>query len=228
MEGLAKGVFMILGSELGDKTFFIAALMAMRHPRRLVLAGALGALWMMTMLSAFVGWLAPNLIPHTWTHVGATLLFFVFGIRSLWDGFMEEGGMAKELQEVEKQLGGEGDKKEEGNGKEGKKKKDPKDEKKRRQFLTRFISPILLETFSLTFFGEWGDKSQIATVTLAAEESALGVTIGGMIGHAVCTGLAVMGGKAFAARISEKTVTLFGGLLFCLFGLQSLLSGPEK
>ena len=38
-----------------NKTFFIAALMAMRNSRLAVLAGALAALWIMTALSAFIG-----------------------------------------------------------------------------------------------------------------------------------------------------------------------------
>eukprot|EP00976_Prorocentrum_cordatum_P096415 1190558-Prorocentrum_minimum.AAC.3 len=39
----------VLVSELGDETFIIAAIMAMRHPRAIVLAGALSALWIMTV-----------------------------------------------------------------------------------------------------------------------------------------------------------------------------------
>lgn len=38
-------------SELGDKTFFIAAIMAMRYNRLTVLAGAMLALGLMTCLS---------------------------------------------------------------------------------------------------------------------------------------------------------------------------------
>lgn len=41
----------IIVSELGDKTFFIAAIMAMRHPRVTVFAGAIAALAAMTVLS---------------------------------------------------------------------------------------------------------------------------------------------------------------------------------
>jgi hypothetical protein len=36
LEGLVKSGTMILISEIGDKTFFIAAIMAMRHPRSTV------------------------------------------------------------------------------------------------------------------------------------------------------------------------------------------------
>lgn len=41
----------ILVSELGDKTFFIAAIMAMRHSRLIVFLGAISALALMTILS---------------------------------------------------------------------------------------------------------------------------------------------------------------------------------
>lgn len=44
----------ILVSELGDKTFFIAAIMAMRHARLIVFAGAISALALMTILSGNV------------------------------------------------------------------------------------------------------------------------------------------------------------------------------
>jgi len=45
----------IIVSELGDKTFFIAAIMAMRHARATIFAGAMGALTLMHVMSAFFG-----------------------------------------------------------------------------------------------------------------------------------------------------------------------------
>lgn len=46
----------IVVSELGDKTFFIAAIMAMRHPRLIVFTGAITALALMTVLSGNNTW----------------------------------------------------------------------------------------------------------------------------------------------------------------------------
>ncbi len=51
LHGFVASLSVILVSELGDKTFFIAAIMAMRHSRLTVLIGALGALVFMTILS---------------------------------------------------------------------------------------------------------------------------------------------------------------------------------
>ena len=55
----------------------------------------------------------------------------------------------------------------------------------------------------------------------------LGVTLGGVVGHSLCTGLAVIGGRLLASRISERTVAWVGGLLFLAFAVHSLYVGPE-
>ncbi|AQK52469.1 GDT1-like protein 4 [Zea mays] len=210
--GFTKSLAMTVLSEVGDKTFFAAAILAMRHPRKLVLAGCLTALIVMTALSASLGWVAPNLISRKWTHHVTTLLFFVFGIWSLWEGFKEDGycssvalqltfcamcfglfviDLAKrcnchfrdseELAEVEAEL----DAVFKSNKGESKTKTKANDDTKKQQrpFLMQFFSPIFIKAFSITFFGEWGDKSQ---------------------------------------------VELSSGVLFLLFGIMSLLSGPGE
>ena len=40
----------------------------------------------------------------------------------------------------------------------------------RRNFLYVIFSAVFLEAFVLTFLAEWGDRSQIATIILAARE----------------------------------------------------------
>ncbi|KAH1031222.1 hypothetical protein J1N35_043396 [Gossypium stocksii] len=225
VQGFSKSLAMTVLSEIGDKTFFAAAILAMRHPRKLVLLGCLAALIVMTILSAVVGWAAPNLISRKWTHHITTVLFFGFGLWSLWDGFMEDGE-AEELAEVEAKL--DADWKANPGTVKGGNKTDDDSKKERRPFLTQFFSPIFLKAFSITFFGEWGDKSQLATIGLAADENPFGVVLGGILGQALCTTAAVLGGKSLACQISEKIVALSGGILFIVFGIQSLLSTVES
>ena len=89
----------------------------------------------------------------------------------------------------------------------------------------RICTPIFLEAFVLTFLAEWGDRSQITTIALAAHKDPFGVTAGGILGHAFCTGLAVMGGRIIALKISQRLVAVAGGLLFFVFAFSALVYG---
>jgi len=51
VHAFVASISVIIVSELGDKTFFIAAIMAMRHPRFVVFVGAILALIVMTLIS---------------------------------------------------------------------------------------------------------------------------------------------------------------------------------
>ena len=51
-------------SEVGDKTFFIAAILAMTNNKMVVFLGALSALYLMTILSALLGWVVTTFIPR--------------------------------------------------------------------------------------------------------------------------------------------------------------------
>ena len=85
---------------------------------------------------------------------------------------------------------------------------------------------VMAQAFSYTFFAEWGDRSQLATIGLAASANPVGVTLGGIAGHAICTGAAVVGGRHLAAHINEATVQVVGGALFLLFGVHAAWAGP--
>lgn len=222
LEGFLKSWGMILASEIGDKTFFIAAIMAMKHPRLTVYTGAIAALSAMTVLSAVMGWAAPNLISKKYTHWAAVALFFFFGARSLYDAITGEEGES-ELEEVEREIQAKeadfptSNQPDNGDGKA----KPRKGEGMASRLVKGLFSPVLIEAFVLTFLAEWGDRSQIATIGLAASIDMVGVTLGGILGHSICTGVAVLGGRQMAAHIREKTVAIIGGLLFIAFGIHA-------
>ena len=66
------------------------------------------------------------------------------------------------------------------------------------------LSPAWVQTFIMTFLGEWGDRSQIATIAMAAGQDYWWVTGGAVSGHAICTAAAVIGGRAIAGRVSLR------------------------
>jgi putative Ca2+/H+ antiporter (TMEM165/GDT1 family) len=86
---------------------------------------------------------------------------------------------------------------------------------------------VFTQALTLTFLAEWGDRSQIATIALAASKNIVGVILGGLLGHAFCTGVAVIGGRLLAAKISEKAVATIGGILFLVFAFHSFITGSD-
>ena len=86
LHGFIATLSVIIVSELGDKTFFIAAIMAMKHPRWTVFVGAMAALALMHVMSAFFGY-AITIIPRTFTYYLSSFLFAVFGIKMLREGW---------------------------------------------------------------------------------------------------------------------------------------------
>lgn len=235
---------MILVSEIGDKTFLIAALMAMRHPRLLVFTAAFSALIAMTILSAVLGHAVPTLLPKRFTTFAAALLFFVFGTRMLREGLAmpKDSGVGEEMAEVEAELE---EKEHEASRnahrrrssvspyalESGRSRKEshlhrshPSPSSSRgsspsasRQnpvagltnLLSLVLSPAWVQTFIMTFLGEWGDRSQIATIAMAAGQDYWWVTLGAITGHACCTGVAVLGGRALAGRVSMRMGKFF-------------------
>lgn len=260
--GFAVAFLMVLFSELGDKTFLIAAIMAMRHSRTVVFLAALAALSVMTVVSVAFGLLLPTLLPRLYTLWAASLLFLLFGVKMLFEGVrMSPARIVDEYDEVSLQI------------------EHCEDDSRRhapasprslesgvpcgpaaaatdpaRKWCSAFrsgclgqrgveaalplsCSPVLLQTFSLTFLAEWGDRSQLATIALAAAQNVYGVAAGAIVGHAVCTALAVVTGRLLAGLVSVKTgplppppsapncptVTIVGGFSFILFALLAIL-----
>jgi Ca2+/H+ antiporter, TMEM165/GDT1 family len=262
MHSLLLSFTMIIVSEIGDKTFLVACLMAMRHPRMLVFTSAFSALVTMTVLSALLGHAVPTLIPKSITNFAASALFLVFGVKMLLEArkMSPDEGVSEEMKEVEMELeekehqqarrmsrrhssitpyvleSGRGGGIRQSTGRLPSPPDSPSSNSSRevspsrRKFLSNtfaginnlfslLLSPAWVQTFVMTFLGEWGDRSQIATIAMAAGQDYWWVTAGALVGHACCTAAAVVGGRAIAGRVSLKVVTMGGAIAFLVFGL---------
>ncbi|XP_017064823.2 uncharacterized protein LOC108103734 isoform X1 [Drosophila eugracilis] len=409
IDAFTASISIILLTELGDKTFFIAAIMAMRHPRLIVFGGAIAALALMTVLSCVFG-MAANFIPKIYTYYISTALFLIFGLKMLYDGYkMKPTDAQEELEEVQTDLRKREDelmrkasrKYEDSDAKRKNSNSDKEDaseqalihgrnsvstgattvgdadmqhrQRKQRNHLnnnnskqnscdktgnddedrdqhesevflkeggriveqlkmktyhsspahsaassnqteqtnsiaastttvdvqqaghptdpslggaselraplagydsmnslngslngdspptngsikarldrdvnaalvndaesgrrrpqkrsaTYFTMRILAQAFTMTFLAEWGDRSQLTTILLAANKDVFGVISGGIIGHCICTGLAVIGGRIVASKISVRTVTIVGGIVFIGFAIYAVAIPPK-
>ncbi|KAF2747926.1 UPF0016-domain-containing protein [Sporormia fimetaria CBS 119925] len=258
---------MIIFSEIGDKTFLVAALMAMRHPRLVVFSAAFSALIAMTVLSAILGHAVPTLIPERFTHFAAAVLFAIFGVKLLREGLAMDPneGVGEEMREVEAELeekehlartgssarrkssispyilesGRAADRRSRSNSRLPAPARSPSSSPDRtpspggnglstvmagmNNLFSLLLSPAWVQTFVMTFLGEWGDRSQIATIAMAAGSDYWWVTGGAVVGHGCCTAGAVLGGRAIAGRVSMRVVTLGGAIAFLVFAVVYLL-----
>ncbi|XP_045625676.1 putative divalent cation/proton antiporter TMEM165 isoform X11 [Procambarus clarkii] len=236
MNAFVSSLSMIVVTELGDKTFFIAAIMAMNHPRVAVFAGAMFALTFMHILSSLFGYVI-TWIPRIYTFYASSALFAIFGLKMLRDGWkMKPDEGQEELEEVQSDLRRREDNftREVDDGLSGSRRSVRSAEEGtagtrrlgRKHQIIVALSRVFFQAFTMTFLAEWGDRSQIATVVMAAREDVYGVIIGGLLGHFLCTGLAVVGGRMIASRISVRTVTIIGGIIFLIFAVSALIMGP--
>ncbi|XP_010210608.1 PREDICTED: transmembrane protein 165 [Tinamus guttatus] len=226
IHAFVAAISVIIVSELGDKTFFIAAIMAMRYNRLTVLAGAMLALGLMTCLSVLFGY-ATTVIPRVYTYYVSTALFAIFGIRMLREGLkMSPDEGQEELEEVQAEI----------------KKKD--EEVSQISNDIKICAVAAKVSVIIAFQTDWSTFKNIylvclddisnlmfffvSTIVLAAREDPYGVAVGGTVGHCLCTGLAVIGGRMIAQKISVRTVTIIGGIVFLAFAFSALFISPDS
>ncbi|WP_420813867.1 TMEM165/GDT1 family protein [Phytoactinopolyspora endophytica] len=75
------------------------------------------------------------------------------------------------------------------------------------------------------FLAELGDKTMLATVTLATQHDWVGVWIGSTIGMVAADALAIVVGRLLSQRLPERTVAIGAAILFALFGAVLLVEG---
>lgn len=76
---------------------------------------------------------------------------------------------------------------------------------------------------SAFFLAELGDKTMLATITLAADNDWLGVWIGSTLGMVVADGLAIIVGAVAGKHLPERVIQIGAAALFLLFGVFMLL-----
>jgi len=211
----------------------------------------------MSILSAAMGHVLPTLIPKRWTQLAAGVLFIVFGAKLFHEGMGMSSGNEKvleEMREAEEEINedvaehdatgqatanGEVIPLEEieagggpvSNGEAPEWPRYPSSLKGAldgiRNLCSFLLGPVFVQVFVLTFLGEWGDRSQIATIMLAAAHNVWLIAFGTIVGHTFCTALAVIAGRYISTKISAKHVTLGGATLFLCFGLIYLYESSQ-
>lgn len=191
-------------AELGDKTFFMALILAVRHRARWVFIGSFAALTAVTLISLALGYGLRELLPQSLVPWLAALLFLSFGIKLLIDAQgMAANAATEEKEEAEQAI----------NTAESSK-----------AFNTAWA--VIWEAFVLVFIAELGDRTQFTTIFMATAPAQVfsfgGLLAGTLLGHALVTWLAVGAGKWIGQWVNERLLYRLSGGLFLVFGLAAL------
>lgn len=191
-------------AELGDKTFFMALILAVRHRARWVFIGSFAALTAVTLISLALGYGLRELLPQSLVPWLAAVLFLSFGIKLLIDAQgMAANAATEEKAEAEQVI----------NTAESSK-----------AFNTAWA--VIWEAFVLVFIAELGDRTQFTTIFMATAPAQVfsfgGLLAGTLLGHALVTWLAVGAGKWIGQWVNERLLYRLSGGLFLVFGLAAL------
>jgi putative Ca2+/H+ antiporter (TMEM165/GDT1 family) len=83
---------------------------------------------------------------------------------------------------------------------------------------------IVLSVATAMFLAELGDKTMLATATLAAQGSPLHTWVGATVGIILSGTLGVLVGRVFGARLPDRVTRLGSASLFALFGAVLLVA----
>jgi Ca2+/H+ antiporter, TMEM165/GDT1 family len=75
------------------------------------------------------------------------------------------------------------------------------------------------------FLAELGDKTMLATITLATNHGALGTWAGSTIGMVAADALAIVVGQQLGARIPARAIRIGAALAFVAFGVVLIVDG---
>jgi putative Ca2+/H+ antiporter (TMEM165/GDT1 family) len=75
------------------------------------------------------------------------------------------------------------------------------------------------------FLAELGDKTMLATITLATQEGWLGTWIGSTVGMVAADALAIVVGAVLGKKLPERVIKYGAAALFAIFGLLLIADG---
>ena len=209
---LIQSFLVIFLSEIADRTFILVLIYSLKmHWLPLIITSML-AMAFMNLLAIVAGYTVILLIPRSlidWIGFGC---FLAFGIFSVYEGItMESKTIHEEYQEEMTEQGKNYQlaNDEENNNNEAKNEKS--------------MWALCAELFGFLCLSELGDKSEISTVTIAAVYNLYAVLIGTMVAYFACILIATFLGLVIGKFLTEKMMTIIGGILFICFAIQILI-----
>lgn len=196
MGSLLAALGLVFFAELGDKTQLVAMGFGARHRLAPVLLGVTIAFAACNLLAVVVGGALGAALPTRAIGLAGGVLFLGFAAWTLRSSGAAE--VAEDEDEAEQLVAD-----------------------VERGAATR---GVVVSVAVAMFVAELGDKTQLATATLAAQGDPVLVWIGATVGIIMSAALGVLVGRFFGARLPEHVVRIGSAALFAAFGVVLLVT----
>ena len=213
-------------AELGDKTQLVALGFGARYRLTTVLAGVAAGYMASMLLSVVIGGLLGAALPTDAISIGGGVLFVVFAILSLRavrdaspgadvhaDGSFDapaDGRSGVRADDGGVLVGVEGS---------------DVDRSERHGAVRTRNTRVIASIAVAMFVAELGDKTMLATATLAAQGSPVLVWFGATNGIMLAGTVGVVIGRLLGDRLPERVILVGSSLLFLAFGIALIVSG---
>jgi putative Ca2+/H+ antiporter (TMEM165/GDT1 family) len=214
MAALSQSFFVVGVAELFDKTWFVALIYAISLGRTVAFIGSYVALLLHTAIAAALGLGFSQLFKVSTLHFITTTVFAIFAVLYTFEWFRadpEADALAERADEARDELG-----------------EDDvvvlsKTSGKRSEALSNMLA---WQCFVAVFIAEWGDRTQIAMITLHASLPLLPVIIGSAAAFFLLTLSAVIVATLLdGMKLSERVVLGMSASSFVVFALLAFRDG---
>lgn len=192
-----KAFLFVLLAEMGDKSQLLSVAFASKYKVKDVLIGITSAIVLLNALAVLFGSYLSSAIPINYIQIIAAVLFLIFGF---WTIFSKDD---KDDEVVSKE--------------------DKSDKAKGANKKSRKYEPII--TVASTFFvGEFGDKTQLMAITMAAQyKSPMPVFLGAVLGMLIADGIGVVGGTLLFKHMPKNVIKWIAAVIFITSGILTLI-----
>ena len=197
MAGFTTAFATVAVAGIGDKSFLTALVLAARHKARWVFTGSFLALTTGAALWIGLGaWMQTHISMEIIKLVSG-VTFLGFGIKAYVDAYISHSDQPGEI--AHSPIPEEG--------------------------ITLSANAVIRGSFTTTFLAEFGDRTQLALLGLAAgpDISAESIFTGAVAANILLAIGAVTSGKCLSRRICQKRIALVSGTLFIALGVKILM-----
>ena len=241
LSSIAYSFSFVFVTDLTDKSVFLIILLTQKIPTLILFIISLFSVLLMNYLSILVGCYITKLISLVYLEIIACILFITFGILSIIESQKKENQVKDLMEKTKKELNySENDDYQlmsediETNYESNSELKYSSmlrtnsntsnlnviNENNNNEINTGLIIAIII----MLCLSDFGDKSQITVMTMAAIYDFYGILIGSTLALVGTVTIAILFGTWICDKISTKLLFLIGGILFLIFGCELLIN----